>query len=295
MLLGAHMRHQALDRLGQIGHRGRGVAAAAAAFLERGAEAIDRALHVAGGAGLIAGNAAYRGGKPVLEVGVEAVLGLARLQVEEAEDQRAGEAEQRRRERDAHAAERSGQPFLQRIEQRAGVAADLEPVDHLADRADRLDQAPEGAEQAEEHEQAGHVARDIAGFIQAGRDRIQQMPHGLLRDRHPPGALAAENGCHRGQQRRAALDREAGIGDAEIVDPGHFRIEPDHLAERQDDADQEHRADQGVEPGLAKNAVTICLYSTTPTSPQSTRKTSIRTRKIRGEDSLLSSISMSER
>jgi hypothetical protein len=52
---------------------------------------------------------------------------------------------------------------------------------------------------------------------------------------------------------------------------------------------------RALSPGLAKKAVTICLYSTTPTRPQSTRNTSIRTRKILGEDSLLSSISISER
>src|ERR1700678_1391594 len=50
-----------------------------------------------------------------------------------------------------------------------------------------------------------------------------------------------------------------------------------------------------LRPGLAKKATTICLYSTTMTSVHSTRNTSIRTRKIRGEDSLLSSISIAER
>ena len=50
-----------------------------------------------------------------------------------------------------------------------------------------------------------------------------------------------------------------------------------------------------LRPGLAKNAAMICLLITTATSAHSTRNTSIRTRKIRGEDSLLSSISMSER
>src|ERR1700739_2904098 len=49
-----------------------------------------------------------------------------------------------------------------------------------------------------------------------------------------------------------------------------------------------------LSPGLAKKAWTICLYSTTVISAQSTRNTSIRTRKIRGEDSLVSSTSMAE-
>ena len=104
----------------------------------------------------------------------------------------------------------------------------------------------------EEHQQAGHVAGDVARLVEPGGDGIQQMPHGLLRDRHPPGALAAEDRRHRRQQRRVPIDRKPGIGDAEIVDPGDFRIEPDHLAERQDDADQEHQADQRVEAGIGE-------------------------------------------
>ena len=67
-----------------------------------------------------------------------------------------------------------------------------------------------------------------------------------------PDALAAEDRRHRRQQRRPPVQRKAGIGDAEIVDPRHFGIEPDHLAERQDDADQQHRADQRVEPGIGE-------------------------------------------
>src|SRR6202012_3664526 len=50
-----------------------------------------------------------------------------------------------------------------------------------------------------------------------------------------------------------------------------------------------------LSPGLAKKAWMICLYSTTATSAHATRNTSIRTRKIRGEDSLVSSTSMAER
>ena len=68
---------------------------------------------------------AHGGGEPVLQLGVEAVLRLAGLQVEEAQHQRAGQPEQRRRERDAHAAERRGEALLERIEDRAGVAAGL--------------------------------------------------------------------------------------------------------------------------------------------------------------------------
>src|SRR5438552_4143385 len=97
-------------------------------------------------------------GEPVLEFGIEPVLRLARLQVEEAEHERAGKSEQRGRKGNSHSAERRGQSLLERIENRAGIAAGFEAVDHIADRADRLDQSPERAKQAQEYEEAGHVA-----------------------------------------------------------------------------------------------------------------------------------------
>src|ERR1700741_3148583 len=50
-----------------------------------------------------------------------------------------------------------------------------------------------------------------------------------------------------------------------------------------------------LRPGLAKNAWMICRYSPTMTSVHAIRNTTIRTRKIRGEDSLFSSISIAER
>ena len=50
-----------------------------------------------------------------------------------------------------------------------------------------------------------------------------------------------------------------------------------------------------LSPGLAKKATMICLYSTNRISEHSTRNTSIRTRKIRGDDSFVSSISIAER
>src|SRR4051812_26302048 len=48
-------------------------------------------------------------------------------------------------------------------------------------------------------------------------------------------------------------------------------------------------------PGLAKNATTICLYSTNRINAHNTRNTTIRTTKIRGDESFVSSISMAER
>src|SRR3954469_11410676 len=52
---------------------------------------------------------------------------------------------------------------------------------------------------------------------------------------------------------------------------------------------------RALRPGLAKKATMICLYRTNRISAHSTRNTSIRTRKIRGDDSFVSSISIAER
>ena len=127
----------------------------------------------------------------------------------------------------------------------------LRPVDHVADRADGLDQAPERAEQAEEDQQAGHVARHVARLVQPGGDRIEDAAHHLRGNRHAADAVAEDRG-HRREQHRRALDREAGIGQPEAVDPVDLRKQPDHLPERQQDADEQHADDQRVEPGIGE-------------------------------------------
>ena len=166
----------------------------------------------------------------------------------------------------------------------------LSPSMTLADRADRLDQAPERAEQAEKHQQAGHVAGNVARLVEPGGDRIRadaawsaarcSCARCARRRESPPSAPAASG---------AGVDREPGIGDAEIVDPGDFGIEPDHLAERQDGADRQHQADQRVEAGIGQERVEDLLDGARPISAHSIRNTSIRTRKIRGEASLVCS------
>ena len=217
LLLAAHVVDQPLDRFGEVRHRpGRGLVRAA--IRDHLAQPLDRGMDVRAARrgrdrGLDA-EIAHRGGEPVLQVGVEAVLRLAGLQVEKSQHQRSGEAEQRRGERNPHAAQRRRQALLEGFEHRAGVAADLQALDHLADRADRLDQAPEGAEQAEENEQAGHVARHVAGFVEPVGDRIHHAAHGLRRHRHAADPVAQDRRHRRQQHRRHAprrgRDRRAG-------------------------------------------------------------------------------------
>ena len=75
---------------------------------------------------------------------------------------------------------------------------------------------------------------------------VEDAAHGLRRHRHAADAVAQDRG-HRRQQHRRPLDRDARIGEPEAVDPGHLGKQPDHLPERQDDADQQHADDQRVE------------------------------------------------
>ena len=110
----------------------------------------------------------------------------------------------------------------------------------VGDGADRLEQAPEGAEQAEEDEQADEVARHLAILVEPHLDRVEDRAHGLRRDRHAADAVAEER-RHRGEEHRRALDLDAGLGDAEGVDPANLREEPQHLAEGEADADEQHR------------------------------------------------------
>ena len=106
-------------------------------------------------------------GQPFLELVVEPAVGVAGLQLQEAQHERAGEAEQRRRERRSHALQRRGQAGLQVGEHGDVVGgAGVERADGLADRLDGLEQAPEGAEQAEEHQQADHIAAGVARLIE---------------------------------------------------------------------------------------------------------------------------------
>ena len=85
--------NEALDGVRKACHCGRR-GAAGAHVLHGAPQPVDRMVQSAPSAGRLAIFAHDRR-QPVLEVGVEAVLRLARLQVEKAEHQRAGEAEQR--------------------------------------------------------------------------------------------------------------------------------------------------------------------------------------------------------
>ena len=72
------------------------------------------------------------------------------------------------------------------------------------------------------------------------------------------GAVA-QHGRHRREQCRCRVDSDAGIGDAERVDPANFRVEAQDLAEGVDDADEQHAEDEPVQPGIGHEARTELL------------------------------------
>ncbi len=122
-------------------------------------------------------------------------------------------------------------------------------MDHIADRTDGLDQAPKRTEEAEEHQKAGHVAGDVTCLVEACGDRVENAAHQLRRHGHAADATA-EDRRHWRKQHWRPVDGEAGVGQAEIVDPGDLRIKPQHLPERKNNADHLDAEDQPVKAGV---------------------------------------------
>jgi hypothetical protein len=143
-------------------------------------------------------------------------------------------------------------PGLEILEDHPGIArGDVEVLDGVGDRRDGLEEAPEGAEQTEEDEQADEVARHVAILVEAHLDRIEDRAHRLRRDRHAADAVA-EQRRHRREQHRRPLDLDAWLRHAEGVDPPNLGEQAQHLADGEHDADQEHRDDDAVEPGIGE-------------------------------------------
>jgi hypothetical protein len=143
------------------------------------------------------------GRKPVLQFGVEAVLGAAGLEVEEAQHQRAGEAEQRGREGRAHAGQRRGEAELERVEAPRRVApptssdwmvSPIEPI--VCSRPQKVPSRPRKTSKPDQ------IARDVAALVEARGDGIEDRAHRGGRQRHR--GRAAEQRLHRRQQHRIA-------------------------------------------------------------------------------------------
>ncbi|MDF9793671.1 hypothetical protein M2440_004372 [Methylorubrum extorquens] len=173
-------------------------------------------------------------------------MGLTRLKVEEADDQRGGEAEQRGGEGEADARERHGEPALEFIEHHRRVAAAAHAADHRAHRRKRLDQAPERAEQAEQDQDAGDVAQDLAALVEPHGGGVEMRAG--ARQRHPI-APGRDGGQQRREQGRPVLRVLPG-GDR--VDVAHLAKQPRYLPEGKQHRDQQHAEDQPVQARIGK-------------------------------------------
>jgi hypothetical protein len=115
-------------------------------------------------------------GQPILEFVEEPVLCLACQEFEIAQHERARKTEQRSAEGRAHAGQGLFQARLQLGEKRGDVATggDGDGADGLGHAADRAQKTPERAQQAQEHHEPDEVAGDVAAFIEAGADAVEQ-------------------------------------------------------------------------------------------------------------------------
>ena len=149
LLLGTHVLDEPLNGLGEIRHRLRrrfGLAEIGHRVGQPFERRVNLAVETSGAHGWAVGcvGADFVDGsrQPILKVGVEAVLCLARLEVEKPENERAGKAEQRGREGRAHAAELALEPAHQPLEHVARLLPLLrrQRADRLDDRRVRLRQ-----------------------------------------------------------------------------------------------------------------------------------------------------------
>src|SRR5690606_25264082 len=152
----------------------------------------------------------------------------------------------------AHAAQRAVKPGLEVCEDGGRVsAADIQPLDRAGDRTDGGEQTPEGAEKAEKDMKADHVTRDFALLIKARAQRIEDRTHRKCVELHL--ALACtKHGGHRREKARRWWHDKARISAAEIIDPAHFRPEPDDLPQRIENAENEHAQNEAVQPRIGE-------------------------------------------
>src|SRR5215813_3865084 len=248
LLFSTHMVDEALDRLGEISHRGRS-GLAGLDLIDGATQTLDRGTNLAGHAGhsrRFSGLIVDGGGQPILEFRVEAVLRLARLQIEETEHERAGEAEQRGGKGNTHAREGCGEAVAQRVEHRTGIATCLQTLNDIADRTNGFDEAPKSTEQTEENEEPCHIPGNVARLVEASGNRVENSAHQLRGHGHASDATAKDR-CHGREKDRRPVDRQPGIGKAEIIDPRDFRIETQHLTQRQHNSDCTDAEDERVQ------------------------------------------------
>ena len=187
---------------------------------------------------------------PVLELAVEAVLSVAGEELEEAHNQRAGEADQRGGEGSAHAAELAFEAAHQVVEDVDGALALLgrERADGVHHRGNDGGKAVEGTEKAEEDQQIDQIAREVALLLDAGTDGFQDRAGGGRGERAAGPALGKHRG-ERGEETGRLGELVAGPVERETLDPAHRGDEREDLPEAGRNADEEDDEDEAVQIG----------------------------------------------
>ena len=197
----------------------------------------------------ITGREAGEAGEPFFHLVVKRVLRLGRLEVEKAEHEGSGKTEQRRAERRAHAFHRGSEPCLQFIEDAGdiAIAADRKIGNDGAHRIDRFQEAPERPEQAEKDQKTDLVAGDVPLLIQARRDAVEKVAHGIRRQFDPAAAfLFAEGIGDRPEQEGNGLERVAGLAGAQAFDPADLGLDHPDPPKDVEDTQQQNGKDQAV-------------------------------------------------
>ena len=165
-------------------------------------------------------------GEPVLELGVEPALGLAGLEVEEAEDERAGKAEERGRERQAHAAASgAGEAALQLVEQGAGPGPGAHRLDDACRPSRRCRSGPRrcragrGRRGARRGSARSRGSRRGARAIESSSERVIATESPVRLARLP---ISAAIGASSTGGSASCTRRPSGRG----VDPAHLAEQP---------------------------------------------------------------------
>ena len=197
---------------------------------------------------------ASHAGQPFLEFTVETVLGVSRLQVEKADDQRTAETKQRGRKAGGHAAQGNLDVFLERGEHGHRVGADTEGADDIGDGANGDEQAPEGTQQPQEDGKANQITRQVPGLLEAQLHTVENGLHRGRRQSRLPLFAAGQHARHRRKHARLAFRFSLG-GLPKSLDPVDFMSQTEHLPEigqysrsqdEQDDAIEERVGDEDI-------------------------------------------------
>ena len=198
---------------------------------------------------------------------------MARLQIQEAQHQRAGQTKQGRAEGDAHAVQRSAETPLELLKDCADVAPGQgQSVDDLTHPGERVQQTPEGSQQAQKDQQTGQIAGHVAELVQARADAVQQGVHGQGREAEPLAAAAGQHGRHRDQHGGRFRLGGGFVPAAKPLDPLDCGYHRDDLPVVGQNSQPEHAQDHAVKDRVGQKGRAQRLKQESADRPYSQQK-----------------------